>query len=697
LPGVGAVIFDEFHERALAADLGLALCLEVRGALRPDLALIVMSATLDAGPVAALMGDAPVITSEGRAYPVETRYAPTRRGPRARIGPWVAEAVREALAEAAGGVLVFLPGAGEIGQVERALGDLGPGVEVRPLYGAMPIAAQRAAIRAAPEDTRKVVLATSIAETSLTIEDVRVVIDAGLARRSRFDAGSGMARLITERVTRAEADQRRGRAGRVAEGVCYRLWTKGEDGALAAFPPPEIDATDLAPLALALARWGAADVPFLTPPPAPALAEARALLRKLGALDEGDRITQAGQAMAQVPAHPRIAHMLRGARGTAALAACLSVRDPLMGGAVDLGLRLRALEGRDGGAGVNAGALAELRAEAKRLKRFEGDGAPLSPGAALSLAYPDRIALRRKGEAPRYLMSGGKGAVMPSEDALAGQRLLVIADLDGDLTEAKVRRALPVSEGELRALHAVEMVELCTWSRRHRRVEARHQVRLGAIALEDQIWSDVPPERRAAAALDGVRDLGLDALGWSAAARRFQARVAVARGAQGDLPDLSDSALMDGLADWLLPYLGAVRSAEDLKRLDPLPALEACLDWDQRQTLDARAPKAFTAPTGTRVPVDYSDPEAPSVAVRLQELFGVAAHPTIGPNRVPLRLDLLSPAQRVVQTTSDLPGFWASSYADVRKDMRGRYPRHPWPEDPLTAPPTRRATPRKTK
>ncbi|ARC90549.1 ATP-dependent helicase HrpB [Rhodovulum sp. MB263] len=696
LEGIGAVIFDEFHERSLNADLGLALAWEVRGVLREDLILVVMSATLDAAPVAALMADAPVVSSGGRSFPVETRWLPRPLPKGRRLPEATADLVLEAVAGTEGGVLVFLPGEGEIRRCAAALeGRLPEGCHIRPLYGALPFAEQRAAILPAREG-RKVVLATSIAETSLTIEDVRVVVDAGRARRSRFDPNSGMARLVTERVTRAEAEQRRGRAGRVAEGVCYRLWTRGEEGALAAYPPPEIEAGDLAGLALDLAAWGASgpgDLAFLTPPNPGGFAEARALLAGLGALDALGRITGHGRALAALPLHPRLGHMLLSAgRQAAPLAALLSERDPLRGAGADLALRLRCLTGPNAPSPVppDRGALARIRAEAKRLAaRAPEAPRPMSPGEMAALAYPDRIGLRRKGDEPRYVLSGGKGAVLEASDPLAGQRLIVALDLDGDAREAKVRLAAPLSEADLRAVHgaAIGWQDVCEWSRREARVAMRRQERFGALVLDDRNWPDPPPETVARAMLEGVRALGLP---WSDAARRFRARVELLRAEGAELPDFSDAGLMAGLEDWLLPHLGGVRTAEDLKRFDLLPALSARLDWETRQSVDRLAPSSFETPLGRKIPIDY-DGEAPAIALRLQELFGVIEHPRVGPNRLPLRITLLSPAGRPVQVTMDLPGFWATSYADVRKDMRGRYPRHPWPEDPTAADPTLRA------
>ncbi len=691
LPGVGAVIFDEFHERSLNADLGLALCLEVAGALRDDLILIAMSATLDAGPLAALM-EAPTIRSEGRAFPVKVAHLDRPLG-KTRLEDAVAAEIRTALAREDGGILVFLPGAGEIRRVAQRLGDPGGGVTVHPLYGALPFAQQRAAIQPA-RTGRKVVLATSIAETSLTIEDVRVVIDAGLARRARFDPGSGMTRLVTEKVTRAEAAQRAGRAGRVAPGVARRMWTKGEDGALAAHPPAEIEAADLAALALELALWGAAPdaLPFLTRPPEGAYAEARALLARLGALDPGGAITDHGRNLARMPVHPRLAHMLaRAGRDAAPLAALMGERDILQGAPVDLGLRLEALKDprafRDTRPfGIDRAGLDRVQQEAKRLGRGAPDAGGLSAAQMAALAYPDGIAQRRPGDAPRYVMAGGKGAVLPDGDTLAAAPFVVITETDGHPREARVRAALQISAAEIREVARPAWENLCHWSKRDRRVIARQQERLGPVVLDDRIWRDVPQDAVARAMLDGVADLGLH---FSPAAERLRARVALV----DRMPDMSEAALMETREAWLLPYLSGLKTAAAWRNFDLHDALQAMLDWDAQQRLDREVPGAFTTPLGRKIPIDYgSDP--PEITLRLQEMFGQTTHPRVGGRA--LKVTLLSPGQKPIQTTQDIPGFWAGSYADVRKDMRGRYPKHPWPEDPTQADPTLRAKRRKT-
>ncbi|NAZ37212.1 ATP-dependent helicase HrpB [Rubellimicrobium sp. CFH 75288] len=679
LPGVGAVIFDEFHERSLQADLGLGLCLEARGALRPDLWLLAMSATLDAAPVAALMGDAPVVTAEGRAFPVEIRWLDRPLGER-RLEAAVAGAVREVLAEAEGDVLAFLPGEGEIRRTEALLGDL-RGVAVRPLFGAAPAAVQRAAL--APGGGRKVVLATAIAETSLTIPGVRAVVDGGRARRARFDPASGMSRLVTERVTRAEAAQRAGRAGREGPGLCLRLWTRGEEGALVPFAPPEILSADLAPLALDLALWGG-EPPLLTPPPAGALAQARALLTDLGALDAGGRITGHGREMARLGVHPRLAHMLlRAGAEAAGLAAILSEGERAPPGSADLTPLLRGA--------VRPEARERLGRERARLARLvPRRGEAMEPGAMAALAYPDRVGLRREGEAARFLLSGGRGAVVAAGDPLGAGRLIVATDLEGGGEEARVRAGLPLSEAGLREVlgERVREVAEAVWSAREGRVRARRQERLGALVLADRPWEDAPEEVVAAAMLDGVRQAGLRLDG---AAGRLRARVRLAREAGHDLPDLEEEALLEAAEEWLLPWLGGVRSLEAFRRLDLLPALEARLGPEGMRRLERVAPAHWVTPLGRRVPVDYEGGE-PAVEVRVQEAFGLREHPVASGR--PLRIALLSPAGRPVAVTTDLPGFWRGGYAEVRKEMRGRYPRHPWPENPEEAAPTARAKPR---
>jgi ATP-dependent helicase HrpB len=707
LTGIGCIIFDEFHERSLQADTGLAFALEIRSALRPDLCLIAMSATLDAAPVATLMGGAPIITSHGRSFDVAQRHLPHpwskpgQKGP--RFEQAAADLIRQAVQETQGGILAFLPGEGEIRQVGALLQrTLPPDVHIRPLFGAMPFADQRLAVSPAPQG-RKLVLATSIAETSLTIEDVRVVVDCGRARRSKFDAGSGMSRLVTERVTKAEAIQRQGRAGRVAEGVCYKLWTKGEEGGFAPYPLPEILSADVTNLVLELALWGATSpntLPFLDPPRESDFAQAQSLLQNLGALDPQNRITPHGRALAQHPLHVRLSHMLElGGPDAPLAAAMIENRDPLPRTApADFTLRIEALRdprkfAAEHPYSAQPQIIKTIQTEAKRLKH--NTPTALSLAETVALAYPDRIGLRRKGDAPRYVLSGGKGAAIAPEDATGIHRLIIATNLDGDMREAKVRMALPISQAELTRVYGDRFIttQLCEWSKRDRRVLARTQIQFGSLVLEDQNWKNCPPDASNKAMCDGVRELGLQCLPWSQPAQLFCARVAWMRDQGQNLPDLSDAALMETLAEWLMPHLTGIRTPDGLRAVDIGQLMRNHLNWTEQQTLDQLAPASIDAPTGTTLHIDYSAVQ-PKISVRLQEMFGLTVHPTAGPKHIPLLIELLSPARRPVQTTADLPGFWATSYADVRKDMRGRYPKHPWPEDPTHAEPTRRQKPR---
>ncbi len=688
LKDVGAVIFDEFHERSLNADLGLALVWEIAQVLRPDLQIVVMSATLDAGPVATLLDQAPLVTSLGRAFEVETRFLDKPRDKKRRVGDAVADLIKAAVNQSQGSLLAFLPGEREIRDVAARLqGQIPDDCHVHPLYGALPFKQQRAAIAPATEG-RKIVLATAIAETSLTIEGVKIVVDAGLARRARYDPNSGMSRLVTEPVSRAEATQRAGRAGRVEAGVCYKLWTRGEDGALPAFAPAEVEIADLAGFALEVAMWGSGDLSFLSQPPKGAMQTAQDLLRALGALDEAGKPTDHGRALAALPLHPRLAHMVTTAGKQAApLAALLSARDPLRGAPVDLALRMKAIKGAYRGQGeVNHAALAQIKADIPRLSKGSRDVPHLELGVIAALAYPDRIAMRRKGKPSRYLLSGGKGAVLDESDPLAASPFLVATDLDGDNTDAKIRQAAAITLAQIEEHFADGITEQnqCAWSRREGRVLARRQRRLGQLVLEDHPWPDAPQEDVAVAMLDGVRQIGLRP---SKAAKRLMARIALVDG----FPAMDDQSLLDTVDDWLLPHLGNARSAADWNAFDMIPALKAMLSWGDQQTLDRVAPAHFITPLGRKIPIDY-DGDAPQITLRLQEMFGQTRHPMVG--QTPLRVTLLSPGQKPVQTTQDIVGFWATSYADVRRDMRGRYPRHPWPEDPTQADPTLRAKPR---
>jgi ATP-dependent helicase HrpB len=745
LADVGCVIFDEFHERSLHADLGLALCLDCQDGLRPDLRLVVMSATLDSGPVAELLGNCPVIESAGRAFPVETRHLPPARGwlpydttPPGVLEDAVADAVRRALHEDAGSVLVFLPGAGEIRRTAERLQGLaatphGP-VAVHALYGDLAPDVQDAAIAPAPQGTRKVVLATAIAETSLTIDGVRVVIDAGLARVPRFDPRSGMSRLVTERVSRAAADQRRGRAGRTGPGVCWRLWREGEEATLRPFARPEILDADLAPLLLELALWGVQDASALrwldAPPPAN-LAQARELLALLGALDAAGRTTPHGRRVAALPLHPRLAHMVVRAeelgRGSTAccVAALLEERDPLRDAGTDLRVRVALLAG-DGRNAANGPMLARLREAARQVARqadvaWSGDtggkvhrggcgaglGAgrdarpdPEAAGEVLALAYPDRVAeARGQGQ---FRLACGRGAFLPPEDPLAREPFLAVADMDGEAARGRIRRCAPLTREHIEEAFAASIITgaFVVWDDRAEAVAARRQRRMGALVLDDAPHDAADPEAVTVAVVAGVRSIGLHCLPWTPALEQWRARVAFLRGleaeggttAEGGWPDVSDAALLAGLEHWLAPYLSGITRRAQFSRINLAGALAAMLPWELSRRLDAEAPERIEAPSGSQVLVDYAAEGGPVLAVKLQEMFGARETPRVGGGRVPVVVHLLSPAGRPLQVTRDLAGFWRTGYPAVRAEMRGRYPKHPWPEDPLSAPPTRLTT-----
>ena len=715
LGGVGLVIFDEFHERSLHADLGLALVLESRAVLRPDLRLLVMSATLDGAAVTTLLGGAPVISSEGRAYPVVTQYLPRRA--EQRVEAAVAGAVRQALAESEGDILAFLPGSGEITRAaEQLAGDPAAlrGAQLFPLHGMLAGESQDAAIAPSPAGRRKVVLATSIAETSITIEGVRVVVDSGLARVPRFSPGSGMTRLVTVRVSRAAADQRRGRAGRTAPGTCYRLWPEAEDHHLLPRTTPEILEADLAPLALELAAAGIADpatLRWLDPPPAAALAEGRTLLAELGALDAAGGITPHGRALADLGTHPRLAHLLltaadRGELPVAArLAALLEERDFLRAppgqGDPDLRLRLELLAERSTppmyhGLTVDRGTLHRVREAARdwerRLRRRAADGPALSPAALVALAYPDRVGIRRAGQGGRFLLRNGQGAFTEAPSLIRAE-FVVAAELDGNPRDSRIWLGALLERAEVLALFGsqLEDAEVVGWDEQADTLVAVRRKQLGAIIMEEKPLRNPEAALVQGVVLERVRRLGLDRLGWNEESLALRQRLAFCHRHLGaGWPAVDDDALLRRLDQWLGPALTGVRRGADLERLDPGPALHGLLDWDQRRRLEELAPTHLPVPTGSRIRVDYTDPEAPVLAVRLQEVFGLTETPRIAGGRVPITMHLLSPAQRPVQVTRDLAGFWRSSYFDVKKEMKGRYPKHHWPDDPLVAEPTRR-------
>ncbi|MDP1641821.1 MAG: ATP-dependent helicase HrpB [Phenylobacterium sp.] len=697
LAGVACVIFDEFHERSLDADLGLALALDAQSLLREDLRLLVMSATLDGAAVARLMGDAPVIESLGRAFPVETRYL--GRSDALRLEDAVVRAIERALAEESGGVLVFLPGQGEILRTAERLRERlrRDDVRVAPLYGALDPKAQDLAVAAPPPGIRKVVLATSIAETSLTLEDVRVVIDSGQARVPRFDPASGLTRLATVRVSRAAADQRRGRAGRTAPGVCYRLWDEAETRALPAFADPEILDADLSGLALDMARWGAKsadDLAFLDPPPKAALAEAQALLRRLEAVDAAGVLTPHGEALADMPLPPRLAHMVlraaeHGQAGRAARIAALVTERGIGGREAHLTHRLEAFDRDRSPRARDARALAERWGRGVR----EGRGAPLSDGQILALAYPERVA-KARGPQGEFQLATGRGAFIEPGDVLAREPWLAVAELGGGDRRDRILLAAPLTQDEiLDAFAPILETEDRIEESPGGRIRVRRLTRLGRLALHESVDDNPQAEVVAQAVAARLRREGLGALRWGAAATALRKRIGFLREQDPQSwPDLSDQALVAVLDDWLTPLLSGVRGLADLTPDLLDGALRSLIPWDLQRRVEAELPTHWTAPTGNRAQIDYEAEGGPRVEIRVQEVFGLNEHPTVAGR--PLTLALLSPARRPIQLTQDLPGFWRGSWRDVRADMRGRYPRHPWPEDPSVADPTTRTKPR---
>ena len=715
LDGYGAILFDEFHERSLQADTGLALALETQRLVRPDLRLLVMSATLNCGPVSDLLGGAPVISSAGKMFPVETRYLDRRlAGP---LEAAVVRCIRRSLAHDSGSLLVFLPGMAEIRRVERHLLEpaLDPAVIIAPLHGDLPQAVQDQAIEPAKPGTRKVVLATSIAETSLTIDGIRVVIDAGQLRAPRFDPRSGLTRLETMRVTQDSADQRRGRAGRLEPGLCYRLWTEQEQQTLAVRRSPEILEADLSSLLLELAQWGISDpleLSWLTPPPSGAVAQARELLMRLDALDANGRLTAHGRQMGELPLHPRLAHMMLRSVSlhctslACDLAALLSERDVMRPSAArqaDLRLRLDLLHGSRGDvSGSQRRTIERIQRTAHQwnaqVQQLTGVRAPRTPaehdsvGLLLALAYPDRIAQRQPDTEGRYLLANGRGALFPTADPLAAEPYLVIAELDAGSQWARIDLAAPVSQKDIEQLYASQVVasETVAWDDRTGAVRASRQHRFGALMLSDEPLSKPDPSLMVTALLDGVRRAGLHTLAWTPELQEWRRRIRFLRQLEGvnvTWPDLSEERLLETLEEWLGPYVTGMTTLVRVQRMDLVQPLHALLRREQQRELDRLAPTHLAVPSGSQIRLDYGN-DHPILAVRLQEMFGCKDTPRIVNGTVPVMLHLLSPAKRPVQVTRNLASFWATAYPEVRKELRGRYPKHPWPEDPLAAPPT---------
>ena len=704
LDGIGAVLFDEYHERSLDADLGLALALDARAGLRDDLRLLVMSATLDGARVATLLGGAPVIESQGRAFPITTYYL--GRDPRGYLDVQMTDAIVKALVSETGSILAFLPGQGEIRRVEQKLADRlsDTSIEIASLYGGLPFSAQDRAVQPVPAGRRKVVLATAIAETSLTIEGVRVVIDCGMARVPRYEPDVGVTRLETVRVSRASADQRRGRAGRTEPGVCYRLWDEPQTQALAAFAEPEIRSADLAGLLLDCAAWGVTDptsLAWLDAPPAASLASARSELTALGCLDASGQITALGRRLRALPLPPRLASMVLraadlGAADQAADIAALLVERGLGGADIDVGTRLSQFR-RD--RGERADSMRKLARGWADAARQGGAKTPrdnsLDPADLLALAFPDRIA-KARGAPGHFLLANGRAAKLEPTDALARQPFLVIAELTGTAAATRIMLAAALDEASLATIagHRISEADEVSFDTTAGALRGRRVRRLDAIVLTSEPRPVTASEDAAKALAMGLAGLGIGRLPWTKTQLQMRDRVAFLRAGDPSWPDLTDTTLAASASAWLAPYLTAKTRLADIGADDLGNALDALVPWALKQRLEAEAPTHFHAPTGNNHAIDYDGAGAPALHIRVQELFGLTRHPAIAGGRLPLTLHLLSPAHRPIQITRDLPGFWMGSWAAVKSDMKGRYPRHPWPDDPATAAPTARAKPR---
>ena len=684
LAGVSTIIFDEFHERSLNADLGLAFCLEIASVLRNDLKILVMSATLEITAVSKLMQGAPIVSCEGKSFPVTPIWQTKPVVQDQIIGKLIIDVILEAISKNKGSILVFLPGEGEIIKLASTLINKVPdNCHVFPLYGRLGFKDQQKAIQPILAG-RKIVLATNVAETSLTIEGIETVIDSGLSKRSIYDPNSGMARLVTQKISKAEANQRMGRAGRLHPGICYKLWSKAQDGSFPEFSPSEIENSDLTPFALELALWGSNinQLALLTRPNEKALSEANKVLQMLGAVNEQLEITKDGRLLSKIPLHPRLARIiLAGGKDATLLASVLSNADPLNNmNSSDINIRIAAIKNyqkqkSDSSYSLSLPIIKGIMKEISRLSKHLTNQSNYTVAQLAALAYPDRIGKRRKGEMPRYILSNGKGAIMAESDPLRSTPFLVACNLDGNLQEAKLRQFVPITLSEIKELFGNQIfsIQTCEWSKRQQKVTAHQQEKLGQLTLEEKVWQDAPSNMIIDAMLEGVKQLGFF---HSENAKTFLARVKMA----GDkFPDMSDEKLMTTREKWLAPFLNGIKSANEWKKFDALKALQSILNWDETQLLEKLAPTYFITPLGRKIKITYEN-ELPEISIRIQEMYGQKVHPKSG--GIPIRVTFLSPAGRKIQTTTDIVSFWGSSYKDVRKDMRGRYPKHFWPEHP---------------
>ena len=687
LSEVGCIIFDEFHERSINSDLGLALSLQLAEILRSDLRIIVMSATLDVGPVSDLLETKAPIISDGRAYQVNCEYLSRPSSKNVRLWENFAKLISDAFEMTEGGILAFLPGEAEIRATEKLLKEKLPNTAIiMPLYGSLPFEQQNKILEPLKNETlRKVVLSTSIAETSLTISGIKVVVDSGYTRRSRYDPASGMSRLITQKISKAEANQRMGRAGRVASGWCYRNWAVSEEGGMLEFPPSEIEISDLSNFALELSLWGSKpeSMKFLTKPEPNRLAKAYELLTQIGAISGQNKITPHGREIAKFPCHVRLAHMLISVgKKSAIIAALLQNRDIMFDkNNSDFQMRLNKFDDGFYSGEINAGLYSKIKIDLKVFENLVQQNTAFSSAQSLALAFPDRIGKKRDGSNSKYILSSGKGAYVNKDDPLSRKKYIVAVDMDGDQKDSKIRLGIEISESEIRELFADTIVwqETCYWSTREKRVKAIRKEVLGKITLKSQTWTNPPTEKISSAILKGIEDLGFN---FSPAEKQFIARV---KFGGEDYPNMEISHLQETAKEWLTPFIKNIKTADDWKKFDCLPALRNLLSWKQLSKLDEVVPKHFVSPLGRKLSIDYLG-QHPSVELRMQELFGQKLHPMI--KKKPLLLTLLSPAGRPLQKTMDLPNFWKTSYLEIRKEMRGRYPKHSWPETPENEKPT---------